>query len=112
MKYSQKPKLEAICQTFLILVGVTDTNTLVEFINSHDFRLGPGLTRSELMILLKRSPLIRWCKTPQGTVLYYLKGDEELVKGLVKDMLKEKYGDNNFLTDNELDLEVMRYVKV
>ena len=112
MNYKQRPKIIGIIQTFLIFTRAADIQTLLEFINSYDFRLGGGLTRSELTILLKRSPLIKWCKTPYGNVLYYLDEDKEYVKDLIKKMLVEKYEDNNFITEKDLDLEVMRYVKV
>lgn len=112
MKSTQKPKIESICLTFLILVGVTDIDTLLRFINSYDFRLGGGLTKQELTTLLKRSPLpIHWCKTPQKKTLYYCKEDKDKAKEIIKTLLKERYR-NKVINEKELDLEVEHYVRM
>ena len=95
MKSTQKPKIESICLTFLILVGVTDIDTLLRFINSYDFRLGGGLT----------------CKTPQKKTLYYYKEDKDKAKEIIKTLLKERYR-NKVINEKELDLEVEHYVRM
>lgn len=112
MKSTQKPKIESICLTFLILVGVTDIDTLLRFISSYDFRLGGGLTKQELTALLKRSSLpIHWCKTPQKKTLYYYKEDKDKAKEIIKTLLKERYR-NKVINEKELDLEVEHYVRM
>ena len=112
MKTTQKPKIESICLTFLILAGITDINTLQEFINTYDFRLGNGVSKAELTHLLKRSTLpINWCKTPNKDTLYYYNEYKDKAKDLIKTLLRERYKDKH-INEKELEKEAEHYVRM